>query len=147
MQNPEQEAAILQRFRQVAVSALEQRINVLLTQLQDLPLPEELRNELNARIDELRNVRKRTLNRALVLAIILHRVIRPAIAVQGTSREQQVQLLALEDACRGIIQLLNPRPDMINVFLDRCDTALRDERTFRKLCERVQEFSMNLQHP
>lgn len=141
VQNPEQEAAVIIRFQQVAASAREQRINLLLTQLQDLPLPEELRTELNTRTEELRSVPQNTpLNRALVLAIILHRVIRPAIRVTGMSREQRLHLLALEDACRGIVQLLIPRPNLVNVFLDRCDTALRDERTFRKLCEHVQAF-------
>lgn len=74
--------------------------------------------------------------RSLAFAILVIRVIHPAVAAGG-SLDEQSQMLDWEDVCRSLLQQTLSPEENLDDFLDSTETDLRRESLLRDLCKRA----------
>jgi hypothetical protein len=139
------EGGVRNRMEALIARGREQKIQALLTQMRSARLPVETQAQIAtwdlqfALIDPVQGE-----DRALALATLLFRVIRPAL-VRNVTPEEQTQLLQWEDTCREIVQLMLPEGMLADRFLVECEVGLREERLYRERCDRALAASLAVQ--
>ncbi len=130
--SPEQEGMIRLRLGRLLVIGREARIEELMEQLRRAPLPPALRGDVDTWAEQFAQINPALeIKRALALAILLMRLIRPH-CLRGISAEDKLFMLTLAEQCRDMIQSLLPEGASGDDFIKRCEEGLQDKDLLEK---------------
>jgi len=120
----------------------EAKIRQLIKALKTAGFPEEIQKEIEKWLSDFEQIdAAKTEDRSLALAILIIKVLRPAFLY--ASREEQNQLLGLQDAAVEILRQIVPG-ESVEHFLRDCEEGIREERSLRLRFQRVQEVSRGI---